>query len=128
MQYMEDYHKKSNLVDIPFDRKSMIKVLEYFMAAKDSIALVAFDGENVHGVLLGSIEPFFFNKKYSYATDLLFFATGGGVNLWKTFVSWAEGAGVARIMMGVSSGDQRACHLLESLGMENTGGMYVLRR
>ena len=74
------------------------------------------------------VEPFFFNKKYSYATDLMFFATGGGVQLWRRFVDWAWEMGAQRILMGVSSGDARACQLLEALGMENTGGMYVIRR
>jgi hypothetical protein len=128
MEYIVEYHKDSNLSDIPFDRKSMIKILEYYMQAKDSLALLAEEHGVVYGILLGSMEPFFFNQRKSYATDLMFFATGGGVQLWKRFVDWGWSRGADRIMMGVSSGDDRACQLLEALGMENTGGMYVLRR
>ena len=127
IDYMEEYHKDSNLSDIPFDRQSTSKVIDYLMASKDSTVLVAMDGVEIRGVLFGTIEPFFFNKKRSYATDLMFIADGGGPQLWKSFKDWATFHGVDRIMMGVSSEDARAGQLLEALGMKNTGGMYVLR-
>jgi hypothetical protein len=128
LDYMEDYHKTSNLVDIKFDRPSAAKIVEYYIQAGSCYAGLSEDNGKLNGVLFGSLEPFFFNKNKSYATDLFFFARGGGVALWKEFKQWAFGSGAERLLMGVSSGDERACQLLEVLGMEKTGGMYVLRR
>lgn len=127
LDFLESYHKDSNLADIPFDRQSVLKVAEYVMGAKDAIALVAYNDDALVGVLFGTLEPFFFNKKRSYATDILFIGHGAGVPMWRKFKEWAFFHGAERLMMGVSSGDQRAGQLLEALGMNNTGGMYVLR-
>lgn len=128
LDYIAEYHKTSNLSDIPIDKPSLVKIVEYYSRAGDSCALVAWEEDKIVGLLFGSLEPFFFNPKKSYASDLLFFANGGGPQLWKAFKKWAFDMGADRILMGVSSGDDRACHLLEVLGMESTGGMYVLRR
>lgn len=126
LDYMEEYHKDSNLSDVPFDRASCYKIVEHYIQHRDSYPLVAIDGESIGGVLFGSLEPFFFNKKKSYATDLMFFSKGHGPQLWKKFKEWAFTMGADRIIMGVSSGDERAGQLLEALGMNQTGGMYVL--
>ena len=128
IEYMEAYHKSSNINDIPFDKQSAFKVVEYYILGKDTCPLISIEDDEINGVLFGSLEPFFFNKKRNYATDLFFFSTGSGVNLWREFKKWAFGVGAERIIMGVSSGDARAGQLLEALGMESTGGMYVLRR
>lgn len=128
LDFLEKYHETSNLSDIPFDRRSCAKIVEYAIAAKDTIALVA-EELSITGILLGTLEPFFFNRKKSYATDILFISTsGGGPQMWRRFKEWAFYHGAERLMMGVSSGDARADQLLEALGMTNTGGMYVLRR
>jgi hypothetical protein len=128
MRFIQDYHISSNLSDIPFDKKSMTKIIDYYRQARDSVALIAVKDGRITGLLFGSIEPFFFNQKRSYATDLMFFAKAGGVQLWRHFVDWAWSMGASRVMMGVSSGDDRADQLFDVLGMEQTGGMYVLRQ
>ena len=128
LEYMEEYHKTSNLSDVPIDRKSLVKVIEYHSQRRDTIALIAEHEDKIIGVLLGSLEPYFFNAKRFFATDLLFFSQGAGPQLWRKFRDWAFECGADRIMMGVSSGDERACQLLDVLGMESTGGMYVLRK
>ena len=127
IEFLEDYHTTSNLSDVPIHRPSLSKVLEYVIRSKDTLALVAYNDEKVIGTLAGTIEPFFFNAKKSYATDMFFISRGAGPQLWKEFKEWAFYTGADRILMGVSSGDARAGHLLEVLGMEKTGGMYVLR-
>lgn len=126
LDYMEDYHRKSNLSEIKFDRDSARKIVQYYIEHRDSYPLIATDGEKLGGLLFGSLEPFFFNRKKSYATDLMFFSEGYGPKLWKKFRDWAWEVGAERIIMGVSSGDERAGQLLEALGMNKTGGMYVL--
>lgn len=128
LDYMADYHKESNLADIPFDRTSAAQIVEYYILSKDSVGLLAINKEKqVKGLMFGSLEPFFFNRKYTYATDLMFMSKGFGPQLFKKFTEWALASGARRIIMGVSSGDDRACQLLEALGMECVGGMYVLR-
>lgn len=128
LEYMEEYHKDSNMKDIPFHRASCFKIVQYYIETRDSCPLIATDGEKLGGLLFGSIEPFFFNSKKGYATDLMFFSKGYGPKLWKKFRDWAFDMGADRIIMGVSSGDPRAGQLLEALGMNPTGGMYVLRQ
>jgi hypothetical protein len=80
------------------------------------------------GILFGSLEPFFINRKKSWATDLMFIASGGGPALLRCWKEWAFNNGAERIMMGVSSGDSRADALIELAGFERTGGMYVIRK
>jgi hypothetical protein len=126
--YMEDYHRDSNLKDVPFCKKSSAKIVEHYIRHRDCYPLIATDNTSVGGLLFGSLEPYFFNAKRHYATDLMFFAKGYGVQLWKAFRTWALTNGADRLIMGVSSGDDRADHLLEILGMTKTGGMYVIRK
>ena len=129
LDYMTDYHKTSNMSDIKFERTSALKIVEYYIMAKDTCPLIAHDDEGkVIGLLFGGLEPYFFNKKACYATDIFFFSRGEGPTLWKRFRDWAFNSGADRIIMGVSSGDNRAGQLLEALGMNSTGGMYVLRQ
>ena len=126
LDYMEDYHRDSNLKDVPFCRKSSAKIVEHYIRHRDCYPLIATDNEKVHGLLFGGLEPYFFNAKRVYGTDLMFFAKGYGGALWKRFKAWAFSQGADRIIMGVSSGNEHADHLLELLGMSKTGGMYVI--
>lgn len=127
LDFMEEYHKDSNMKEIPFHRPSAVKIVEHFIGSRSTIALLSVEGMELKGLLFGTLEPFFFNQKKTYATDLMFISKGGGPALWKTFKEWAFDAGADRIMMGVSSGNERADQLLQVLGMTQTGGMYVLR-
>jgi hypothetical protein len=129
IEYMKAYHPDSNMSDIPFDRPSVSKVVEYFILNKDYQPLIAVDEEGeLRGLLFGSLEPYFFNRKRCYGTDLLFISKGAGPQLWRNFKDWAFNSGADRILVGVSSGDPRSDQLLEALGMTSTGGMYELRR
>lgn len=126
VDYVEEYHKDSNMSDIPFSRLHTSQIVEYYITHRDTLPLVAWHEEEIVGILFGGLEPYFFNAKYSYGTDLMFFSKGAGPQLWKKFREWAFSNGADRIIMGVSSGDERAGQLLEALGMSATGGMYVL--
>jgi len=128
IDYMVEYHEESNMSDVPFNRLSSVKVVEHYIAHKDCNPLIATDGDTIHGVLFGSLEPYFFNSSRNYASDLMFFSKGYGPQLWRKFKDWAFLMGADRIIMGVSSGDERAGQLLEALGMNSTGGMYVLHQ
>lgn len=127
LDYMEDYHRDSNLKDVPFCRKSSAKIVEHYIKHRDCLPLIVTDEVTVEGLLFGGLEPYFFNAKRVYGTDLMFFSKGGyGGALWKRFKKWAFAQGADRIIMGVSSGIEHADHLLDVLGMTKTGGMYVL--
>lgn len=128
LDYLYEYHADSNLSDVPIDRQSLVKIVAYYIEYKGHLPLIAVVDGKVRGVLFASLEPYFFNAKRYYATDLMFFASGCGPQLWRYFKEWAFESGADRIIMGVSSGDPRAGQLLEVLGMEQTGGMYVLRK
>jgi RimJ/RimL family protein N-acetyltransferase len=129
VDYMEAYHATSNLSDVPFHRLTAVRIIEYYCTHSTCYPLIAIDDKDqVQGLLIGGLEPYFFNEKKFYGTDLMFFSKGAGPALWKAFRDWAFDMGADRIIMGVSSGDDRAGQLLEALGMEPTGGMYVLRQ
>jgi len=129
LDYMEEKHPASSVSEIPFDRPSTARMLNNVILSREHHPLIAFnDSKEVVGILIGAIEPYFFNQKRYYVTDLFFISDGGGVKLWREFKKWAFSTRADKIIMGVSSGEERAGKLLEILGMENTGGMYVLRR
>lgn len=128
LDYMEKYHAASNMSAIPFCKLSSAQIVDYYITHRDSCPLIATDGDTIIGLLFGSLEPYFFNAKYRYATDLMFFSKGAGPQLWRAFKEWAFQSGADRIIMAVSSGDARADQLLEILGMKTTGGMYVIHQ
>jgi hypothetical protein len=127
VHFLHRYHsEKSNLSDIAFDRYSMTKCIEYYIGMPKHLALVNVEKGAITGCLLGSIEPFMFNKKKFWATDLLNVASSGGLWLTKHFLKWAKMHKVERVIMGVSTNDERSDRLYEALGMQRTGGMYML--
>jgi len=128
LAYMEAYHKDSNMSAIPYDKLSCAQIVDHYIGHRDCYPLIAKEGDSIIGLLFGSLEPYFFNKKYMYATDLMFFSRGAGPQLWRKYKEWAFSMGADRIIMGVSSGDERVGSLLEALGMKSTGGMYVLHQ
>ena len=126
--FMETYHKDSIFSEVPFIRKDTAKVIDYYIASKNCYPIVAVNKEGVIcGLLFVSLEPFFFNRKNYYASDLQFISNGAGMQLLGEFKRWSIGMGAERIIMGVSSGDPRADAFLELSGLEKTGNMYVLR-
>lgn len=128
IRFMENYHPSSNLSDVPIDKPSLSKIVEWYVTHRDCYPVIVADDQEVHGILFGSLEPYFFNRKRSYGTDMIFAANRDGDKLWKKFKQWAFANGADRIIMGVSSGVERSDRLLEVLGMTKTGGMYVIRR
>jgi hypothetical protein len=129
VEFLEDYHKTSNMSDIPFVRTDVVKVLDYCIGRKDCLPLVALnDDEDMAGILCVELVPFFFNSKRSYITDLMFISKGAGVQLLQELKQWAEAVNADKIIMAVSSGNHRADAFLELSGLEKTGNMYVLRR
>jgi hypothetical protein len=129
VKFLEAYHRDdSNLSDIPFDRLSMSKAINYYVSMPKHIVFVYEDAKStITGVLMGSIEPFMFNEKRKWATDLLHVSTQGGPWLMKRFFAWAKLHKVDRIIMGISTGDPRADQLYTEMGMDRKGGMYMNR-
>lgn len=125
LDYIEEYHKTSNLSDVKFVRQDVCKLLEMMFQDRGSLVLIAKHKDKCIGVLAGEVSPFFFNHKQLWATDIMFLSNGAGPTLLRKFKQWAFEMGASRVMMGISSGDSRANRVLELSGGENTGGMYV---
>lgn len=125
LEFLDEYHRTdSNLSDIPFDRKSMTKTIEYFLyTSKQKIFVYEKEGK-ICGVLLAGLEPFVFNENRYWATDTVFVARAGGTWLLKHFIRWAQAYKVDRIIMGISTEDERAGALYEACGLVKLGGMY----
>lgn len=129
VDFLEDYHKESSFADLAFDRLCVAQILEYHIASRDAILLISVkDDGTVTGLIAGSVEPFEFNTKIKYATDMWLISKGGRGNiLVSRFKKWARSKGAARIIIGVSSSSQRADTLLSKQGFEKVGGIHVLR-
>ena len=127
IEFLEKYHiEESNLADIPFDKGTMIRSIEYYLTHPKHVIFVYTVDDKITGILMGNIEPFIFNDKRQWATDLVFAATTGGAWLLKRFINWAKLYKIDRIVMGVSSGSERAGELYTALGMTHIGGMYCM--
>lgn len=127
VDFLKKYHEEgSNLADIPFDRLSMSQCIDYYVGTARHVCFIYEKEKQITGVLMASVEPFMFNKKRKWATDLLNVADEGGAWLVKRFIAWAEMMKVDRIIMGVSTGDERTDGLYKAMGMLPTGGMYLL--
>lgn len=130
VDFVEKYHReKSNLQDIPYDSGSMVSYVDYHIGTSKHVVYINEEGGELTGFILGGLEPFPHNKKYYWASDGMFIADKGGVQLLKRFHLWAFASGAIRIFQGVSTGDSRADNLYKVMdGMEYTGGMYVVRK
>jgi len=127
VEFLRNYHENgSNLADIPFDKQSMRHAVEYYITFPKHVCFIYEKNEQLRGVIMGSIEPFMFNEKRKWATDLLNVAQEGGPWLLRRFFEWAKSHRVDRIFMGVSTGNDRSNQLYEAMGMERLGGMYGL--
>jgi hypothetical protein len=112
---------------VPFKRQHMAQTFDYYARAREGLVLVADSGDKIDGVLIATCEPYFFNAKKQFATDIMFVSSGHGVKMLRMFKEWAKAMGADRIIMGVSSEDPRADAFLEVSGFNTTGAMYVFR-
>lgn len=127
VDFLQKYHEEGSvLADIPFDRGTMTKAIDYYIGMPKHVVFVNEKDGNVTGVLAGSIEPFMFNEKRKWSTDLLNVADEGGVWLLKRFIEWSKMHKVDRIFMGISTGLERSEALYEAVGLERVGGFYAL--
>jgi hypothetical protein len=127
VNFLEKYHPKSVYRDIPFCRQSVIELCTVTIKSKSGVGFLCYDDDKeLRGVLLGVEEPVFFNQNVNYATDLLFVAEAGGPGLLSRFFGWAKSRNVDRVIMGISTNDDRAEQFYEIMGMTRIGGMYVL--
>jgi len=127
VDFLKEYHEnESNLSDIPFDRGTMTKVIDYYIGMPKHVILVYDKAGDITGVLAGSIEPFMFNEKRKWSTDLLNVSHSGGIWLLKRFIEWSKMHKVDRIFMGISTGMARSEALYEAVGLTRVGGFYVL--
>ena len=128
VEFLEKYHTEGSVLsDIPFNSKDMTSVTNYHLKMPKHVIFIYEDtSEKLRGVLMGSIEPFMFNQRRTWASDLLFVSEQGGAWILKKFIAWARLYNVDRIMMGVSTRNERSDDLYQALGLEHMGGMYSL--
>ena len=128
VKFLAKYHAEdSNLKDIPFSKQSMSKAIGYYIGMpKHAVFVYETEDKVITGVLMGSLEPFMFNERRHWATDLLNVAEMGGSWLMKRFIAWAKMHKVDRVIMGISTDDPRVERLYEAMGMERKGGMYSM--
>lgn len=126
VDFAEKYHQTSDMKGIDFVRMDFLKVIEHYMQARDCFSQVAVGKDDeIVGMLFGTLNPFMFNRKAKWASDLFFISNGAGPALLRRFKEWAEYCGADRVVMGVSSGDPRADRVIELSGFTQTGGMWV---
>jgi hypothetical protein len=128
VEFLEHYHTNGSVLeDIPFSVKDMTGAVNFYLKMPKHVIFIYEDSASkLRGVLMGSVEPFMFNQRRSWATDLLFVSEVGGAWILKKFISWAKLYKVDRIMMGVSTRNERSDDLYHALGLEQMGGMYSL--
>ena len=126
VDFLQRYHEDgSNLSDIPFDRGTMARAIDHYIAYPKHVVFIHEKDGEIKGVLAASVEPFMFNAKRKWATDLLNVAEEGGLWLIKKFLKWAELYKVDRVFMGISTGIERSERLYEAVGLERVGGFYM---
>lgn len=116
---------------LPVDEALGRKVLLRAISAPTQFCEVLEVDSAVVGVLIGCVDDIWWSTK-KQASDLVFYVQpahrGRGGVLARRFIGWARAQkGVALVGMSVSSGVniKRVGKLLERLGLEHVGGMYL---
>lgn len=116
---------EGNYADFPFNAVIARRTMRDAMTSPTSRVWVAVDGSKVVGILVGEAYPMPFTH-YMCATDTCFLADKGGEKLLAAFLAWCKLLKVARVDMGVSSGESRkgVDRLFRRHGLTRSGGMY----
>lgn len=129
LDYLEEYHKTSNMSDIKFIRRYAARFVDQAISVHGIAVFISrLDDDTMVGILVGELVPYFFNPERVYATDSFFVSSGGGDILIRQFRKWAFSQGADRIISAVTSGEPRADSLFRLMKFEQTGGTYVFRR
>lgn len=113
--------------NIPHNALDSRKVFAHFML--DNSIWVT---DEVDGILIGGIQPLWFNHSKLAAMDVIFYVRdkvkSSGVKLAKAYMKWGkENADVVTLSISYGGDIDRAGQFFERLGFEKIGGAYILR-
>ena len=115
-------HSASNNQHLPISEDIWRETIKAMMLRPwENIVLISDDG-----FLLGTLAEYPYAAA-RYAIDVAFYAQGSGRSLLKHFQAWAERKGAKEVVIVNSFGQSRTDKFLQATGMQNVGGMYVLR-
>lgn len=115
-------HAASNNQHLPISEDVWRKTINAMMLRPwENIVLISDDG-----FLLGTLAEYPYASA-KYAIDVAFYAQGSGRSLLKHFQAWARRKGAKEVVIANSFGQSRTDKFLQAAGMQNVGGMYVLR-
>jgi hypothetical protein len=125
-RYLTAMHERTGWDFVPINPKVLRESVVNMIRTQHLVdVLVAEDDDgNVRGVLLASVDRFFWSKAH-YASDVHFIADGGGASLLTAFKDWAHRRQCTCIVMAVATDDPRAEMFLEAGGFERRGGAMV---
>lgn len=93
------------LADEPFDRESVTQHVEFMIDDDNTVAFIAFDGDQAVGICGGIVFPTFWDTSKLTATETWWFVrdqargSGAGRKLKDALESWAKDAGAWRLSM-----------------------------
>jgi GNAT superfamily N-acetyltransferase len=125
-----EMHSETEYSRFSLNKASAEKFVRYML--ETSFVCVAENEDGVFGVMIGAVSPMWFSDE-TEAVDVLLYvapsARGGfvGKRMVEMFKSWADGKGVSRTVVGISTGGDidRKGRWVERIGFEPIGGIYA---
>lgn len=129
-------HARSGSAAAEIHRPTAFAVMRAFVHARDKLFIVAEHDEHLHGMLMASIEPFWWadpQRGRRFVTDWAFYSEvrGDGVLMLQAMTEWAwmqprviEVACATNVPKGRGVVDK----LFERAGFERVGGRYKVSR
>lgn len=123
-------HSETEYSRFSLNKASTEQFVRHMM--ETSFVCVAENEDGVVGVMIGAVSPMWFSDE-TEAVELMLYvapsARGGfvGKRMVEMFKDWANGKGVSRTVVSISSGGDvdRKGRWLERIGFEPIGGMYA---
>jgi len=131
VRFYQASHAESEWSWAPFSAAAARRSIRTMMRRSDHVALIALRDGQISGLLFGTVGAVLYGRTL-YATDLEFYAHGGGAELLQAFREWAQGKG-AKIRFHATAHpetEHRSAakdRWFRSQGLERVGGMYQER-
>lgn len=133
MNLAYDMYLESNYTIMNFDRQKVSDLFKLTITDNSFLCLVAQHGNNIIGVLLGKLFPYFFTNDLM-ATDIIVYVSkrhrGGitGTRFIRLFENWSKDKGAKCVNLGITAGiaNDKAERLYKGLGFKSIG--VVLRK
>lgn len=122
---LERYQPKTRYQFPPVDKDTVRGICLGSIHAKQHVGYVVTDGLVV-GVLLGRLEPYPWNDRYFFGTDVLLVAEKGGAWLVRRFLRWCQKPRVLDVKLAESAGVETASLMYEAMGFRRIGSMWEM--